>query len=96
MNANNCKHIPERDLLCILLATLLFAGDCLGATICADLAVCPAAFGDIGNRSRREEWCSELLRYILNMGPDGISRTIRGAKQDRYAIDVSSIKEIGA
>ena len=43
------RYRPERDLRCILLATLLLAGDCLGATICADLAVCPAAFGDIGD-----------------------------------------------
>lgn len=45
----NCTYIPERDLRCILLATLVLAGDCFGATMCAALAVCPAAFGDIGD-----------------------------------------------
>ena len=46
-NGRDHKHIPERDLRCILPVTLLLAGDCLGATACADLAVCPAALGDI-------------------------------------------------
>ena len=48
------KHIPERDLRCILPVTLLLAGDCLGATTCADLAVCPAALGDIDDFSPQE------------------------------------------
>ena len=48
-NGRKYNSVPERDLRCILLATLLLAGDGLGATICADLAVCPAAFGDIGS-----------------------------------------------
>ena len=43
------KYTPERDLRCILLATLVLAGVCLGAAMFAGLAVCPAAFGDMGD-----------------------------------------------
>ena len=66
----------------------------MGATICADLALCPAALGDIGNLLLKR-YCMASYWNLKNMNADVKSMRVesKGAEQDRYAIGVSSIKE---
>lgn len=68
-------HIPERDLLCILLlCALLLAlllGDDLGATMVAALPVVPDAFADIGALLARKSLMATASKVEMDMDTVG-------------------------
>ena len=76
------KYKPERDLLCIFAPVpapvplvFVFIADDFGATIAADLLVCPAGLDDIGtdrcNSMNKTEYSRVLWLYSRILGIDG-------------------------